>query len=191
MVPPSGTPRRVLYPGPPGLPTGTHYAVVGEVALVQNPPTAAGPNEQGRGSRPTSSGRALEKERSGALEKTRSSQVQRKNTGSVQSGRGQSPVPRRTSDQSRAPDRARTPVRHRTPDRGKAPVTQASPSSPPDCQMVEPFARAESPQSRAGGIQNRAPEAIPPQFGETEVPDFPRLGFFKAVVWAATFNLGI
>ena len=34
VVPPSRTPRRVLYPGPPGSPTGTLYEVVGEVALV-------------------------------------------------------------------------------------------------------------------------------------------------------------
>jgi hypothetical protein len=42
VIPPSGTPRRVLYPGPPGSPTGTLYEVVGEVAMVQNPPTTAG-----------------------------------------------------------------------------------------------------------------------------------------------------
>ena len=47
VVPPSGTPRRVLYPGPPGSPTGTLYEVVGEVALVQNPPTARGTSQQG------------------------------------------------------------------------------------------------------------------------------------------------
>ena len=34
VVPPSGTPRWVLYPGPPGSPTGTLYEVVGEIALV-------------------------------------------------------------------------------------------------------------------------------------------------------------
>ena len=37
VVPPSGTPRRVLYLGPPGSPPGTLYEVVGEVALVPNP----------------------------------------------------------------------------------------------------------------------------------------------------------
>ena len=47
MVQSSGTPRRVLYQGPPGSPTGTLYEVVGEVALVQNPPTAAGPSQSG------------------------------------------------------------------------------------------------------------------------------------------------
>lgn len=56
VVPPGGTLRRVLYPGPPGSPTGTLYEVVGEVALVQNLPIAARPSQQGDGSRPASSG---------------------------------------------------------------------------------------------------------------------------------------
>ena len=34
VVPPSGTPMRVLYPGPPGSPTRTLYEVIGEVELV-------------------------------------------------------------------------------------------------------------------------------------------------------------
>ena len=34
VVPPGGTPRRVLYPGPLGSPTGILYEVVGKVALV-------------------------------------------------------------------------------------------------------------------------------------------------------------
>ena len=34
MVPPNGTPWRVLYQGPPGSPTETLYEVVGEVAFV-------------------------------------------------------------------------------------------------------------------------------------------------------------
>ena len=46
VVPPSGAPRWVLYPGPPGSPTGTLYEVVGEVVLVHNPPTNAGPSQQ-------------------------------------------------------------------------------------------------------------------------------------------------
>ena len=45
VVPPSGTPQWVLYQGPPGSPTGTLYEVVGEVALIQNPPIAAGPSQ--------------------------------------------------------------------------------------------------------------------------------------------------
>ena len=139
----------MLYPGPPGSPTGTLYEVVGEVALVQNPPTAAGPSQHGGGSRPASFGRAPER--------NRSSQVRWKSTGSVRSRIGQSPVPGRTSDRSRTPDKARTPVRRRTPnreatpDRDKAPVTQASPAFPPDCQMVEPFIPLPS---RAGSTRD-------------------------------------
>src|ERR1700738_1401211 len=136
VVPPGGTPRRVLYPGPPGSPTGTLYEVVGEVALVQNPPTTAGTSQQGGGSRPVSSGRAPER--------THSPQVRRKSTGSVRSRRGQSPVPR-NPDRSRTPDRARTPIRHlisdeeATPSRGKTHMTLASPSSPLEGQLASTF----------------------------------------------------
>ena len=45
VVPPDGTPRRVLYQGPPGSPIGTLYEAVGEVAVVHNPPTAVEPGE--------------------------------------------------------------------------------------------------------------------------------------------------
>ena len=130
VVPPSGIPRRVLYQGPPGSPTGTLYKVVGEVALVQNPPTAAWPSQQGDGSKLGSSGKVPER--------TGSSQVRRKSTGSVRTGRSQSPVPR-TSDRSR------------TPDRGKSHAHQASPSSPPDCQMLEPL---PTPPSRAASVRD-------------------------------------
>ena len=34
VAPPSRTPRRVLYQGPPGSPTGTFYEAVGEVAVM-------------------------------------------------------------------------------------------------------------------------------------------------------------
>jgi hypothetical protein len=107
VVPPIGIPRRVLYQGPPESPTGTLYEVVGEVALVQDPPTTADPSQQGDGSRPGSSEKTPER--------TRYSQAKRKSTGFVRTRRGQSPAPR-TSDQSRTPDRARTPMRRRTPD---------------------------------------------------------------------------
>ena len=105
VVPPGHTPRRVLYQGPPGSSTGTLYEVVGEVPLVQNPPTDAGTSQQGGGSRPSSSG----KDPSGTR-----SEVRRKSTGSVQTGRGQSPV-QRNSDRSGTPDRARTPIRSPVP----------------------------------------------------------------------------
>ena len=103
LIPPGGTPRRVLYQGPPGSPTGTLYEAVGEVEVVRNPPTAV---EPGEGSRPGSTGREPER--------TRSSQPRRKTTGSERSGRGQSPV-RRSPNRSRTPDRSRTPVRRHSP----------------------------------------------------------------------------
>ena len=145
VVPPSGTPRRVLYQGPPGSPTGTLYEAVREVAIVHNPPTVV---EQGDGSRPGSSGKAPEM--------TRSSQVRRKSTGSDRTRRGQSHVCR-TSDRSRTPDRARTPIRRRTPERettsgkGKSRAHQASPCSPPDCLMLE---STHTPPSRVASIRD-------------------------------------
>ena len=50
VVPPGHTPRRVLYQGAPGSPTGILYEVMGELPLVQNPPTVAGTSQQGGGS---------------------------------------------------------------------------------------------------------------------------------------------
>ena len=141
MVPRSGTPRRVLYQGPPG----TLYETVGEVAVVWNPPTAV---EQIDGLRPGGSGKAPEI--------THFSQVRRKSTGSDRTGRGQSSV-RRTSDRSRTLDKARTPIRRRTPERettsgkGKSRAHQASPSSPPDCLMLEP---THTPPSRAALVKD-------------------------------------
>ena len=42
MVPLSGTPRRVLYPGPLRMPTGTLHEVIGEVELVPTSPGGLG-----------------------------------------------------------------------------------------------------------------------------------------------------
>ena len=122
LIPHGGTPRRVLYQGPPGSPIGTLYEAVGEVEVVRNPPMAV---ELGEGSRPGSIGREPER--------TRSSQPRRKTTGSERSRRGQSPA-RRSPNRSRTPDRSRTPVRRRSPERetasgkGKARAHQSSPS---------------------------------------------------------------
>jgi hypothetical protein len=171
VVPPGGTPRRVLYQGPPGSPTGTLFEEVGEVALVQNPPTAAEPSQQGGGSRPGSSGKDPEM--------TRSIQTRRKSTGSARTGsartgRGQSPAPR-TSDQSRTPDRARTPIRHQTPDReatrdkGKSHAHPATPTFPVDCPMLEPLptppsrtTSARDPRISSGGQHSEQPTGINP-----------------------------
>ena len=46
IVPPAGTPRRVLYPGPAGSPTGTLYEEVGMVAIMTDPSMIAEPSEQ-------------------------------------------------------------------------------------------------------------------------------------------------
>ena len=78
LVPPNGTPRRVLYQVPPGSPTGTVYEAVGDVAVVHKPPRAV---EPGEGSGPRSS--------EIAPERTRSSQARRNSNGSERSGRGQ------------------------------------------------------------------------------------------------------
>ena len=135
VVPPGRTPRRVLYPGPPGSPTETLYEVVREVALVQNPTTTAGTSQQEGRARPTNSRRVP----SGNC----SPQVTRNTTGFAKFRRGHSPIPQ-TSDRSRTSDRARTPIRHRTLEpaatssRGKGPMIHASPTSPTDCQMVSP-----------------------------------------------------
>ena len=114
---------------------------MGEVPLVQNPPTVAGPSQQDGGTRPFSSGRAP----SG----TYSAGVRRKNTGSVRTERDQSPV-RRTSDHSRTPDRTRTPIRSpepaATPSRGKGTPTRTPPTSPAVCLMTSP---APQPPSKA------------------------------------------
>ena len=147
VVPPGHTPRRVLYQGLPGSSTGTLYEVVGEVPLVQNPPTIAGTNQQGGGSRPSSSGKDPSGTRSG---------VRRKSTGSVRTGRDQSPV-RRTSDRSRTPDRARTPIRSPVP----APVpggtpARAQPTSPADGLKV-----SSTPQPPSRAASSRDPRTTP------------------------------
>ena len=66
VVPPSGTPRRVIYPGPFGSPTGMLYEVVGKMALVPTSPAGAEPSHQGGTSQTTSSRRVPNGEGSGA-----------------------------------------------------------------------------------------------------------------------------
>ena len=143
LLPPSGTPRRVLYPGPLGSPTCTLYEVIGEIELVPASQAGVGPSQPAGTSQPPESGRFSDREKSHVPEWTRSSQVRRKSTEqSTRSRRGQSPNPNRgrTSDHSRTPERARTPAMMRTPDRGKAPMSQASPAPAPDCVIMEHWA---------------------------------------------------
>ena len=141
MIPPGGTPHKVLYQGPPGSPTGTLYEEIGKVAIVADPPTTAKPSQQAGGSRPGSSGKDPER--------SPSSQVRRKSTGLVRTGRGQSPVPR-TSDRSRTPDQARTPIDTRLRI-GKTQVHPATPTFPADYQMQEP---AATPPSRSASARD-------------------------------------
>ena len=128
LLPPGGTPRRVLFQAPPGSPSGTLYEAVGEVVVVHNPPTTM---EPGEGSRPGSTGKTPDR--------ARSPQPRRKSTGSDRSEWGQSPD-RRTPDWFQTPDRFQTPVRRRTPERetpsGKG-KSRAHQSSPPECMMLE------------------------------------------------------
>ena len=94
LLPPSGTPRRMLYLGPPGSPIGTLYEVIGEVELDPASQAGAGPNQPAGTSKPPESGRFPAREKTPVPEQTRSSQVRRKSTErSTRFGRGQSPNP--------------------------------------------------------------------------------------------------
>ena len=57
ILPPSATPRRMLYPGLFGSPTGTLYEVIGEVELRPASQIAVGPNQPAKTSQPAESGR--------------------------------------------------------------------------------------------------------------------------------------
>ena len=92
LLPPSGTPKRVLYPGPPGSPTGTLYEVIGQVELVSASQVGAGSNQPAGTFKPPKSGRFLDQENTPVPERTRSSQVRRNSTEWLAKfGRGQSP----------------------------------------------------------------------------------------------------
>ena len=116
------------------------------MAIVADPPATAEPSQQAGGSRPGSSGRDPER--------ARSSRARRKSTGSVRTGRGQSPAPR-VSDRSRTPDRTRSPIRHQamdreaTPDKGKSRANPATPTFPTDYPMGEPAATSPSRSASA------------------------------------------
>ena len=143
LLPPNGTPRRMLYPGPPRSPTGTLYEVIGEVELVPSSQAGAGPSQPTGTSKPPESGRIPDREKTPVPERTRSSQVRRKSTErSARSGRGQSLNPNRgrTLERSRIPERAQTPEMMRTLDWGKAPISQVSPTPALDCMIVEQWA---------------------------------------------------
>ena len=145
LLAPSGTPRRMLYSGPPGYPIGTLYEVIGEVELVPASQTGVGPSQPAETSQLAESGRFSDWEKTPVPERTRSSQIQRKSTERpAQSGRGQSPNPDRgrgsklfkTPKKARTPKQMRTLDRTKTPDRGKSPVSEASPAPILDCMIV-------------------------------------------------------
>ena len=96
LMPPRGTPRRMLDLGPPGLPTATLYEVVGEVELVPTAQAGVGPSQPVGTPRPQESRRVSDREKTHVPEQTRSSQVCRTSTErSARAGRGQSPNPDR------------------------------------------------------------------------------------------------
>jgi hypothetical protein len=139
IIPLAGTPRRVLYQGTSGLPSGTLYEVMGEVTVLQDPAPNVEPSQQKDDASPGSSGRDPER--------TRSSGARRKSTGSAaagsaRSGQGQSPASR-NSDRALTPDRVRSPIRHQTPDlqasrdKGKAHALSTTPTFLADHPMPE------------------------------------------------------
>jgi hypothetical protein len=170
VLPPIGTPRRVLYQGTPGSPSGTLYEVVGEVTVLQEA-TDADPSQQKDDLRPESSGRDPERTHSsGARQKSTGSAV----AGSTRSGRGQSPAPRK-SDRSRTPDRVRSPIRHQTPDpkasrdKGKAHALSTTPTFPADYPMPEQLltppsktTSAREPHVSSGGRHSEQPAGKSP-----------------------------
>jgi hypothetical protein len=182
IIPSAGTPRRVLYQGSPGSPSGTLYEVVGEVTVLQDPATGAEPSQQKDDSRPGSSGRDPERTRSsGARRKSTGSAV----AGSARSGRGQSPA-LRNSDRSRTPDRVRSPIRHQTldpeasRDKGKAHALSTTPTfladHPMPEQLLTPPSRTTStrePLVSSGGRHSEQPAGKSPT---------PSLGIRKSAV---------
>ena len=127
----------MLYPGPPGSPTGTLYEVIGEVELVPASQAGAGPSQPARTSKPTESERNPDRKKTPVPERTRSSQVRRKSTKwSAKSGRGRTLEQSRTPERANTPERIRAPDRTKTLDRGKAPMSQVSPALALDCMIV-------------------------------------------------------
>lgn len=71
LMPPRGTPRWMLDPGPPGSPTATLYEVIGEVKLVLASQTGVGPSQLARTPKPPGSGNIPDREKTPVPERTR------------------------------------------------------------------------------------------------------------------------
>ena len=89
FLPPCGTPRRMLDPGPPGLPTITLYEVIGE---------GVGPSQPAGTSRTQESGRVSDPKQIPVHQQANSSQVRKNSTKRLaRSGHGPSPGQARAS----------------------------------------------------------------------------------------------
>jgi len=163
IVPPANPAQKMLFAGPPGSPSGTLYEKVADVTVVQQPPPEGPQSQQGGGSTAGGSRRDPQPARSGV--------VRRKSTGSLRSGRDQSPV-RRSPGRERTPARSRTPPRRSNPGRGSSKdkgKSRAAEESPSDCEMLD------SPQpSRAASARDPrttpAKECVCPATGEDRSP---------------------
>ena len=113
LLPPQGTPQRILDPGVSGSPTAAIYEVVGEVELIPTSQTMAGPGQV--------AGTSRQKEPARDPERTRSTPRRKWTEPLARLKRVQSPI----AERARTPKRAKTSKRTKTLDRGRAPSVHA------------------------------------------------------------------
>lgn len=121
LLPPQGTPQRILDPGVSGSPTAAIYEVVGEVKLIPTSQTMAGPGQVAGTSRQQEPARDPERGKSPVLERTRSTPRRKWTEPLARLKRVQSPI----AERARTPKRAKTSKRTKTLDRGRAPSVHA------------------------------------------------------------------